>query len=322
MSKIYLPEKLVLGQEEKDLYPYHRRVSTSFCVAFTLNQSIQMYTGNRYTDSLDACLTAVSWVEDNFCELHIAGIGIDKPKHERIIKTCTLYMDRGGYLVSGHYQEFRYLAQRVLRRPTAALDDTVDKIIELKHNFSRKFINGTKENLLHKEIFIDKLFKIQDFPEFKINTESDFFKLLQKVSIYNRSMEMSFVYSIAQEKKIQLDNFKKIVGIVSLPITIEAYAWVKALQESISLINYLCTADDVMKLTDKLFEFRGPIIISDVYDVLFTNEYFNPKGNITPKPKKDSSYISNNQSALERFLSVKTIVESQIKNIKQPITEI
>lgn len=66
MSKIYLPEKLVLGQEEKDLYPYHRRVSTSFCVAFTLNQSIQMYTGNRYTDSLDACLTAVSWVEDNF----------------------------------------------------------------------------------------------------------------------------------------------------------------------------------------------------------------------------------------------------------------
>ena len=34
MSKIYLPEKLVLGQEEKDLYPYHRRVSTSFCVAF------------------------------------------------------------------------------------------------------------------------------------------------------------------------------------------------------------------------------------------------------------------------------------------------
>ncbi|WP_155604379.1 hypothetical protein [Elizabethkingia miricola] len=322
MSKIYLPEKLVLGQEEKDLYSYHRRVSTSFCVAFTLNESIQMYTGNRYTDSLDACLTAVSWVEDNFCELHIAGIGIDKPKHERIIKTCTLYMDRGGYLVSGHYQEFRYLAQRVLRRPTAALDDTVDKIIELKHNFSRKFINGTKENLLHKEIFIDKLFKIQDFPEFKINTESDFFKLLQKVSIYNRSMEMSFVYSIAQEKKIQLDNFKKIVGIVSLPITIEAYAWVKALQESISLINYLCTADDVMKLTDKLFEFRGPIIISDVYDVLFTNEYFNPKGNITPKPKKDSSYISNNQSALERFLSVKTIVESQIKNIKQPITEI
>ena len=211
MSKIYLPEKLVLGQEEKDLYPYHRRVSTSFCVAFTLNQSIQMYTGNRYTDSLDACLTAVSWVEDNFCELHIAGIGIDKPKHERIIKTCTLYMDRGGYLVSGHYQEFRYLAQRVLRRPTAALDDTVDKIIELKHNFSRKFINGTKENLLHKEIFIDKLFKIQDFPEFKINTESDFFKLLQKVSIYNRSMEMSFVYSIAQEKKIQLDNFKRLL---------------------------------------------------------------------------------------------------------------
>ena len=87
----------------------------------------------------------------------------------------------------------------------------------------------------------------------------------------------------------------------------------KLYKESISLINYLCTADDVMKLTDKLFEFRGPIIISDVYDVLFTNEYFNPKGNITPKPKKDSSYISNNQSALERFLSVKQLLKVKLK---------
>ncbi|WP_292008315.1 hypothetical protein, partial [Chryseobacterium sp.] len=308
MSKIYLPEKLVLGQEEKDLYPYRRRVSTSFCVAFTLNQSIQMYTGNRYTDSLDACLTAVSWVEDNFCELHIAGIGIDKPKHERIIKTCTLYMDRGGYLVSGHYQEFKYLAQRVLRRPTAAPDDTVDKIIELKHNFSRKFINGTKENLLHKEIFIDKLFKIQDFPEFKINTESDFFKLLQKVSIYNRSMEMSFVYSIAQEKKIQLDNFKKIVGIVSLPITIEAYAWVKALQSGISLINYLCTADDVMKLSDELFEFRGPVIISDVFDVAYDNKHFDPMSDNITIPKRESKSRGLKQDALDDFLAIKMIV--------------
>lgn len=175
---------------------------------------------------------------------------------------------------------------------------------------------------MHKEIFIDKIFKIQDFPEFEINTQSDFYKLLQTVSIYNRSMDMSFVYSIAQEKKVQLDNFKKIVGIVSIPITIEAYAWVKALQEGISLVNYLCTADDVMKLTDKLFEFRGPIIISNVYDILFRNKYFNPQENIIPKPKKDSSYISNDQTALERFLEVKTIVSNQIKNIKEPITEI
>lgn len=73
MNEIYFPEKLVLGQEEKDLYPYHERKSTSFCVAFTLNKATQMYTGNTYTDSLDACLTAVSWVEDHYCVYKIKG---------------------------------------------------------------------------------------------------------------------------------------------------------------------------------------------------------------------------------------------------------
>ncbi len=163
--------------------------------------------------------------------------------------------------------------------------------------------------------FIDKVFKIEDFPEFQINTQSYFYKLLQTVSVYNRSI-------IAQGKKVELDNFKKIVGIISIPITIEAYPWLKALQEGISLINYLCTADDVMKLTDKLFEFRGPVVISKVYDVVFMNDRFEPQYNIIPKPTKDSKYVSNDKSALERFLEVKTIVSSQIKNIKEPITEI
>ncbi|MDV3577717.1 hypothetical protein CMU79_07145 [Elizabethkingia anophelis] len=326
MSKIYLPEKLVLGQKEKDLYPYHRRVNTSFCVAFTLNESIQMYTGNRYTDSLDACLTAVSWIEDNFCEYSIVGIDQSKPTHDRIIKTCTLYMDRGGYIVSGHYQELKYFAERVLRRPTAASDDTIDRIIKVEHNFNRKFISDTKDNLLHKEIFIDKVFKIHGFPEFKINPKSEFYKLLQKVSIYNRSMEMSFVYSVAQEKKILLDNFKKIVGIVSLPITIEAYAWVKALQGSISLINYLCTADDVMKLSDKLFEFRGPIIISDIFDRLYNNNYLDKQKGVEPKSELSEKYDSfdnaNKMSALEDFLKVKSTIGEQIKVKKEPITTI
>ncbi len=135
-------------------------------------------------------------------------------------------------------------------------------------------------------------------------------------------MDMSFVYSIAQGKKVELDNFKKIVGIISIPITIEAYPWLKALQEGISLINYLCTADDVMKLSDKLFEFRGPVIISNVYDEAFKNEYFNPQENIIPKPIKDGRYVSNDKSALERFLETKTIIGEQIKNIKEPINEI
>ena len=77
-----------------------------------------------------------------------------------------------------------------------------------------------------------------------------------------------------------------------------------------------------MKLTDKLFEFRGPVIISNVYDALFRNKYFNLQENIIPKPTKDSGYVSNDQSALERFLEIKTIIASQIKNIKEPINEI
>lgn len=314
MSKIYLPEKLVLGQEEKDLYPYHRRVSTSFCVAFTLNQSIQMYTGNRYTDSLDACLTAVSWVEDNYCVYNMMGINGNNPNHDRIVKTCTIYMDRGGYIVSGHYQEMKYNVH--------SIDHKSPKKVTLVHNFRRKFISGTNDNLLHKEIFIDKVFRIQGLPEFNINAQSEFYKLLQTVSIYNRSMEMSFVYSIAQEKKIKLDNFKKVVGIVSIPITIEAYAWVKALQGGISLINYLCTADDVIKLSDALFEFRGPIVISDVINkVILSNDdntgYFQPYSDtdggvdlrVDELKKKD---------ALRDFLEIKSTIGNQIKVIKEP----
>lgn len=319
MSKIYLPEKLVLGQEEKDLYPYHQRQSTSFCVAFTLNESIQMYTGNRYTDSLDACLTAISWIEDNFCQYETVGIDQNNPNHDRIVKTCTIYMDRGGYIVSGHYQELNYNMH--------SIDEKIPKKLKIKQNFKRRFINNTKDNLLHKEIFIHKVFRIQGLAEFKINTQSEFYKLLQMISIYNRSMEMSFVYSVAQEKKIQLDNFKKIVGIVSLPITIEAYAWVKALQGGISLINYLCTTDDVMKLSDKLFEFRGPVIVSDVFENLYTNET-DEYNQFKDRPKIQDIGTDlrrddlRKQSALNEFLEIQTLVGEQVKNIKKPINEI
>lgn len=99
-----------------------------------------MFTGNRYKDNLDACLTAVSWIEDHLCEIHVVGIDLNMPKHDRIIKTTTFYMDKGGYIVSGHYHELKYLAQTILSRPTAANDDTIDKIIELKSNFTRMFI--------------------------------------------------------------------------------------------------------------------------------------------------------------------------------------
>lgn len=132
-------------------------------------------------------------------------------------------------------------------------------------------------------------------------------------------MDMSFVYSIAQEKKVPWENLKKIVAIVSIPIKIGGGPYVKALQGSIALINYLCTIDNVWKLSDDLFDFRGPVIISDVSDVLFNNIYFDPQRNIIPTPVKESSYSSNDQSALNRFLDIKTIVTSQIKNSKEPI---
>lgn len=315
MSKIYLPEKLVLEQNEIDLYPYHRRVSTSFCVAFTLNELTEMYVGNRYNDSLDACLTAVSWIEDHHCEYETLGISLRDQNHDRIVKTFTIYIDRGGYIVSGQCQELKYNRH--------AIDDDSPKKTTLIHNFSRKFINGTKDHLLHKEIFIDKVFKIESFPEFKIKIQSDFYQLLKTVSIYNRSMEMSFVYSVAQGKKVKLEYFKKIASIVSIPITIEAYPWLKVLQEGISLINYLCTADSVMKLTDELFDFRGPIVISDVYDIAYRNKYFNPQENIIPKPIKETTYFSRNgDSALRNFMEIRTIVGNQIKDIKEPNSEI
>lgn len=139
-------------------------------------------------------------------------------------------------------------------------------------------------------------------------------------------MDMSFVFSITQERKEQLEKFKKIVGIVSIPIAIEAYAWFKALQTGISLINYLCTVDDVMKLSDALFKFRGPVVISDVYDKVFLNDFFNPQNNLVPKPRPDASYLSSDTSskiiALNRFKGISTVIGNQIKIIKEPITEI
>ncbi|MDY3318131.1 hypothetical protein PG637_01750 [Riemerella anatipestifer] len=136
-------------------------------------------------------------------------------------------------------------------------------------------------------------------------------------------MDMSFVYSIVQGEKAMLDNFKKIVEIVSIPIAIKAYPWLKALQESISLISYLCTADDVMKLTDKLFDFRGPVVISEVHDEVYINQRLDLYNNIIPVPVKDSSYDSNSgDSALRDFLELKTVVAGHIKNIKEPTIEI
>lgn len=275
-----------------------------------------MYTGNRYKDSLDASLTAVSWVEDNFCIYESIGIRLNNPNHNRIVKTLTMYLDRGGQIASGHYHELNYNMH--------SIEDTLPKKLNVKSNFHRKFKSGSEENLLHKEIFIDKIFKIEGFPEFKINTQSDFFKLLQTVSMYNRSMDMSFVYSIAQEKKIKWENFKKIVALASIPLKIGGGPFVKALQGGIALINYLCTTDNVMKLSDKLFDFRGPVVISDVFNDYFTNMNFDPQREIITEPKVEvgGTDLRNTElkkiSALNDFLEIQTIVGNQIKNIKEP----
>lgn len=133
-------------------------------------------------------------------------------------------------------------------------------------------------------------------------------------------MDMSFVFSISQNKKTELENFKKITAIAAIPIAIEGYAWVKALQVGISIINYLCTADNLTKLSDELFDFRGPVLISDVTDISYLSKFLNLQEKIVPEPAKDGSYKSNSKSALDRFLKIETIVGNQIKQIKEPNT--
>ena len=79
-------------------------------------------------------------------------------------------------------------------------------------------------------------------------------------------------------------------------------------------INYLCGIDSTFKFSDQLFEFKGPVVISDVYTYSYINEsYKNEFGDLDwSKPKKNPAYdsgnIGNKQDALEQFKRLKYLI--------------
>lgn len=76
---------------------------------------------------------------------------------------------------------------------------------------------------------------------------------------------MNYTYASSLDEKFALEKAKRYVGLAALPFAISGGVFVKALQTSNSLVSYLCDIDSSFSLSDKLFEFKGPVIISDVY---------------------------------------------------------
>lgn len=71
-----------------------------------------------------------------------------------------------------------------------------------------------------------------------------------------------------------------------------------------------------------MFKFRGPVIISEVYDVSYRNRDYDMQNEYINIPVKESRSRGSKQDALNDFLDLRTIVTEQIKNIKDPNTEI
>lgn len=315
---LYLPESLVLNQPEKDVNDYVRINNTSFCVGFTkVQEKMKMEVGERYKDLLTAHLTAISWIEDNTCDYDIVGVPISNPYRDRIIKTCTLYIDRCGRIVQGFYQELKYYAQLV-QKPNGASYERIEKLIEIKRNFKTKFKSEGAQ--LHDEIINKGIFRIEGFEDFKINPNSDFYKRVKEVSVFNLSSEMNFIYSIAHEEKQYLELGKNVVSLASVPLEIEARLFVKVLQECVGLVAFLCDLDSAYGLTDGWFKYRGPAVISDVYYAIYKNEQYEIRdGSGTKEWKKralDEKGKSNESDALEKFINVQTIL-SEIINKKK-----
>ena len=93
----------------------------------------------------------------------------------------------------------------------------------------------------------------------------------------------------------------------ALPFAISAGAFVKVLQTSIGLVSYLCDIDSTFHLSDKLFEFKGPVVISDVFLQFWKNtRYTNEEGDLDwwrPKkdPVRDNTSNGSKHKAIEIF---------------------
>lgn len=308
---LYLPESLVLNQPEKDVNDYVRIDNTSFSIGFTkIQEKMKMEVGERYKDLLTAHLTAISWIEDNTCDYDIIGVPISNQYRERIIKTCTLYIDRCGRILQGFYGELKYYA-KLVQKPNGASYDRIEKLIRIERNFKTKF--KSEGTLLHDEIINKGIFRIEGFEDFKINLNSDFYKKVKGVSVFNQSSEMNFIYSIAHEEKQYLEFGKNVASLASVPLEIEAGLFVKVLQECVGLVAFLCDLDSAYGLTDSWFKYRGPVVISNVNLAYYETEHYEIRDGSGTKEWGKRKLMANSklskQDAIERFINIQSILK-------------
>lgn len=311
---LYLPERLLLNQPEKDLYNYEESTNTAFAIGYSKNQKAFIQTGKRYDGLLDANLTAISWIEDNVG--YYRGESLSNPKLDRVIKTCTLYLDRSGIIVQGTYQEYKYFAE-IVSQPNMPSDARIEKKIRTERNERFKFKSQGMD--LHKEILIDNKFRIEGFQDMMINSNAEFFKLIREVSSFNRSSEMNFIYAIAHQEKTYLEAVKNIVSVAAIPIELEAGVFVKILQQSLGLIAFLCDVDSYYELSEKLYEYKGPVVTSDVFLSYYENKKYEVvDGSGTAwggrkKSKVFDSGLGSKRDALENFKMLQITLAQDIK---------
>ncbi|AZI32945.1 hypothetical protein [Kaistella carnis] len=124
---------------------------------------------------------------------------------------------------------------------------------------------------------------------------------------------MNYIYAIAHEEKEALEKAKRYVGIAALPFAISGGVFVKALQSSVALVSYFCDIDSTFRLSDNLFKFKGPVVISDVYwknwrNYMTTDDNWDKKWQTpTLDPAYDSNDLGSKKDALEKFENLKTI---------------
>lgn len=105
-----------------------------------------------------------------------------------------------------------------------------------------------------------------------------------------------------------------------MPFGVSTGAFVKALQTSIGLVSYICDIDSTFHLSDKLFKFKGPVVLSDVYwnnwkNFTTTDDNWNKKWHIpTINPAYDSTSIGSKHDALEKFKNLQIITRSALLN--------
>lgn len=306
MEKLYLPQDFT-GVLEEDLIPYEDRATTAFAIGFTKNKNLEMNIGLQYKDFLNANLTAITWVEDS--KGYYKGERLDLPSFDRIIKICTLYLDRGGFIVEGFYRAFKYFGEIQAAPSNMPSDARIEKKIRDEYNVTRAFKSNGME--LHKEIFVDKMLRIEGFEDVKINSKSIYFNLLREVSIFNRCCDMNYVYAIANDEEETFENVKTVIGLAALPFTIEGGAFVKALQGAIGVVSYLCDIDSTFRLSSYLYEYKGPVVVSDVYwknwkNRITTDDSWERRWQTpTLDPLYDPNDLGSKQDVLERFKNLK-----------------